>query len=276
MMEGSKGTGSDVYVLETGDCGAARLQMQDEIYGASTRQMMLDAGLGAGMRVLDLACGTGIMSHWIAKQVGPTGTVVGGDISRDQLAYARRQRSDGESSRLPEFIEVNAYDTGLPAESFDMVHCRLLLCHLERPADALREIHRLLKPDGVLVCQDLELSTLFSRPASKAYEQSVALGHAMGKMLGVNYDFGTQLHSAVLEAGFGSPTVKFVQPVHMKGFGKDWWHQTFEEVTPVMIRLGLVTQDEISVLLGEMKRLTVDDQVLLAQARMPAVSAVKR
>jgi hypothetical protein len=52
MIEVSKETGSDVYVLETGDCGAARLQMQDEIYGSSTRQMMLDAGLKAGMRVL--------------------------------------------------------------------------------------------------------------------------------------------------------------------------------------------------------------------------------
>jgi ubiquinone/menaquinone biosynthesis C-methylase UbiE len=253
MLEGSKGTGSDVYVLETGDCGAARLPMQDEIYGASTRQMMLDAGLRAGMRVLDLACGTGIMSHWIAMQVGPTGAVVGGDISRDQLAYARAQGAHSDASRPPEFVELNAYDTGLPAASFDMVHCRLLLCHLERPSDALREIHRLLKPGGVLVCQDLELSTLFSRPPSKAYEQSVALGHAMGKMLGVNYDFGTQLHSAVIQAGFGSPTVRFVQPVHMRGLGKDWWHQTFEEVTPAMIRLGLVTQDEISVLLGELK-----------------------
>jgi ubiquinone/menaquinone biosynthesis C-methylase UbiE len=37
------------------------LQMQDEIYGASTTTD--DAGLCAGMRVLDLACGTGIMSH---------------------------------------------------------------------------------------------------------------------------------------------------------------------------------------------------------------------
>jgi ubiquinone/menaquinone biosynthesis C-methylase UbiE len=275
MIEGSRETGSDVYVLETGDCGAARLQMQDEIYGASTRQMMLDAGLCAGMRVLDLACGTGIMSHWIAKQVGPTGVVVGGDISRDQLAYARTQGAHGETSRAPEFVELNAYDTGLPTASFDMVHCRLLLCHLERPADALREIHRMLKPGGVLVCQDIELSTLFSHPASKAYEQSVALGHAMGKMLGVNYDFGMQLHSAVMEAGFGAPTVRFVQPVHMRGLGKDWWHQTFEEVTPVMIRLGLATQDEISLLLSEMKKLTLDDQVLLAQARMPAVSAVK-
>src|SRR5260370_21130991 len=106
MMEGLKGNGRNVYVLETGDCGAARLQMQDEIYGASTRQMMLDAGLCAGMRVLDLACGTGIMSHWIAKQVGPTGTVVGADISRYQLAYANTQGTQSYGSRLPEVIQV--------------------------------------------------------------------------------------------------------------------------------------------------------------------------
>src|SRR5260370_16930539 len=169
MMEGLKGNGRNVYVLETGDCGAARLQMQDEIYGASTRQMMLDSGLCAGMRVLDLACGTGIMSHWIAQQAGPTGTVVGGDISRDQLAYAREQGTHGEASRPPEFVEVNAYDTGLPSESFDMVHCRLLLCHLERPADALLEIYRLFNPGRLLLCPYLNLSPLFSRPASKPY-----------------------------------------------------------------------------------------------------------
>jgi ubiquinone/menaquinone biosynthesis C-methylase UbiE len=275
MIEGSKGNGSDVYVLETGDCGAARLQMQDEIYGASTRQMMLDSGLCAGMRVLDLACGTGIMSHWIAKQVGPTGTVVGGDISRDQLAYARAQGAHGEASRPPEFVELNAYDTGLPAASFDMVHCRLLLCHLERPADALREIHRLLKPGGVLVCQDVEISSVFSCPPSKAYEQSIALGHAMGKVFGVNYDFGVQLHAAVLQAGFGSPEVRFIQPVHLRGTGKDWWHQTFGEATPAMMRAGLATEGEIATLLAELKRLARDENVLLVQARMPAVSAVK-
>jgi SAM-dependent methyltransferase len=275
MIEGAKGTAGDVYAFETGDCGAARLEMQDEIYGASTRQMMLDSGLRAGMRVLDLACGTGIFTHWIAKQTGPTGMVVGGDINQAQLEYARAQSTPSEGSRPPEFMEVNAYDTGFSSESFDMVHCRLLLCHLQRPHDALLEIYRVLKPGGVLVCQDIVISSVFSCPPSKAYEQSMALGHALGRHLGVNYDFGAQLHTAVMEAGFETPEVSFTQPVQLRGVGKDWWHWCFVEIRPGIIHAGLATEDEMFKLLGELKRLVFDERVLLAQARMPAISAVK-
>ncbi|HWW97311.1 MAG TPA: methyltransferase domain-containing protein [Edaphobacter sp.] len=276
MIEGVKETAGDAYAFETGDCGAARLQMQDEIYGASTRQMMLDSGLGAGMRVLDLACGTGIVTHWIAKQVGRTGTVVGADINREQLEFARAQWTPSEGSRPPDFMEVNAYDMTFAPESFDMVHCRLLLCHLQRPFDALREIHRVLKPGGVLVCQDIVISSAFSCPPTKVYEEAIALGHAMARHLGVNYDFGLQLHTAVMDAGFGSPEVRFIQPAQLRGVGKNWWHQSFVELRPGIIRAKLATEDEMSALLGELERLVLDERVLLAQARMPAVSAVKQ
>jgi hypothetical protein len=85
----------------------------------------------------------------------------------------------------------------------------------------------------------------------------------MGKIFGVNYDFGTQLHSAVMQ-------------VHLRGRGKDWCHQTFAEATPPMIRAELATEDEIATLVAELKRLACDDSVLLAQARMPAAAlAVK-
>lgn len=275
MIDGAKGTAGDVYAFETGDCGAARLEMQDKIYGASTRQMMLDSGLRAGMRVLDLACGSGVVTHWIAKQTGPTGEVVGGDINRAQLEYARAQSTPSEGSRPPEFMEVNAYDAGFSPESFDMVHCRLLLCHLQRPLDALREIHRVLKPGGVLVCQDIVISSVFSCPPTKVYQQAIALGHALGKHLGVDYDFGAQLHAAVMEAGFGTPEVSFTQPAQLRGVGKNWWHQSFVELRPGILRAGLATEDEMATLLGELRRLVLDERVLLAQARMPAVSAVK-
>jgi SAM-dependent methyltransferase len=275
MIEGVKRTAAEIYAFKTGDCGASRLEMQDEIYGASTRQMMLDSGLRAGMRVLDLACGTGIVTHWIAKQVGLTGTVVGADINREQLEFARPQWTPSEGSRPPEFMEVNAYDMGFPSESIDMVHCRLLLCHLQRPLDALLEIYRVLKRGGVLVCQDIVISSVFSCPPTKVYEQSIALGHALARHLGVNYDFGEQLHTAVMEVGFYPPEVNFVQPAQLRGVGKNWWHQSFVELRPGIIGARLATGDEMSTLLGELERLVLDERVLLAQARMPAVSAIK-
>jgi len=55
--------------------------------------------------------------------------------------------------------------------------------------------------------------------AGQSYTARTLRG-AMEKMLGMNYDFGAQLHSALMRAGFGSPTVRFVQPVHMRGLGK--------------------------------------------------------
>jgi SAM-dependent methyltransferase len=204
----------------------------------------------------------------------PTGTVVGGDINLDQLEYARAQWTPSEGSRPPEFMEVNAYDTGFPSERFDMVHCRLLLCHLQCPLNALREIHRVLKPDGVLVCQDIVISTAFSWPPTQVYEQAIALAYALARHLGVNYNFGMELPTAMMEAGFCTPEVNFVQPAQLRGVGKNWWHQSFVELRPGIVSAGLATEDEMATLLGALEALVLDERVLLAQARMPAVSAV--
>jgi hypothetical protein len=57
--------------------------------------------------------------------------------------------------------------------------------------------------------------------------------------------------------------------------GKGWWHQSFVELRPGILRAELATEDEMSELLAELEKLVPDERVLLAQARMPAVSAVK-
>jgi SAM-dependent methyltransferase len=145
MPEGAKGTASDVYALDTGDSGAARLRLLDQVYGPFTRRMLLDAGLDEETRALDLACGIGSIACWMASWIGPAGAVVAGDVNPDQLVVAKSHCSKCEHLPTIDYIEANAYDTGLPAESFDLVHMRLLLCHLTEPAKALREVYRLLK-----------------------------------------------------------------------------------------------------------------------------------
>ena len=101
------------------------------------------------MRVLDMACGVGTVTCWIAEaRWAQAAWWWRADISPDQLAVARETWASCEGLQPVEFIEASAYDTGLPAESFDLVHTRLLLCHLNRPEDAIAEFYRLLKPGG--------------------------------------------------------------------------------------------------------------------------------
>lgn len=275
MPEGAKGTASDVYVLDVGESGAARLRLLDQVYGASTRRMLLEAGLGEGSRVLDLACGIGAVSCWLASQVGATGKVIAGDVNPDQLVVAKWHCAKCEHPAPIEYMEANAYDTGLASESFDIVHMRLLLCHLTDPVRVLAEAYRLLKPGGTLVCQDLRLSSIFCSPESQAYARWVELGLATGAKLGVDYNFGVRLPAATTKVGFRSTQIHLEQPAYLRGPEKRLWEHTFAEAVPVMMRTGVATEDELKGLLKETHELAEDETVLIAQACLPGVVAVK-
>jgi ubiquinone/menaquinone biosynthesis C-methylase UbiE len=275
MPEGAKGTASDVYVLDVGESGAARLRLLDQVYGASTRRMLVETGLREGSRVLDLACGIGAVSCWLASQVGATGKVIAGDVNPDQLVVAKWHCAKCDHPAPIEYVEANAYDTGFASASFDIVHMRLLLCHLADPLKVLAEAYRLLKPGGALVCQDLKLSSIFCSPESSAYARWVQLCMATGARLGVDYDFGIRLPAAAAEVGFRSILIHLEQPAYLRGPEKRLWEHTFAETVPVVVRTGAATEDDLKGLLEEMRQVAEDESVMIAQACLPGVVAVK-
>lgn len=100
------------------------------------------AGVGPGDRVLDVACGTGVVARGAAGLVGRGGHVCGLDVNEDMLAIARRAGPDIE------WRQADASRTGLPDTSFDVVFCQQGLQFFpDRPA-ALREVHRVMAPGG--------------------------------------------------------------------------------------------------------------------------------
>jgi methylase of polypeptide subunit release factors len=58
------------YILATGEAAASRLEMLEEIFGPHSRQLLEKAELSNGLRVADIGCGTGLVSLWIATQLG--------------------------------------------------------------------------------------------------------------------------------------------------------------------------------------------------------------
>lgn len=107
---------------------------------------MLDmAGVDAGMRVLDLACGAGSQSMRAAERVGPDGFVLASDISTTMLAHVHRTAKRKGFSNI-ETLECAAEDLPATQSAFDAAFCRLGLMLFPAPKQALKAVQSLLKP----------------------------------------------------------------------------------------------------------------------------------
>ena len=110
--------------------------------------LLLDAaGVRPGQRVLDVACGTGVLARTGAERVGPTGSVVGVDLNPAMLAVARRLRPDLEW-RQGDVAELPFAD-----RTFDVVLCQSALMFFPDATAALREMARVCAPGGTVGVQ---------------------------------------------------------------------------------------------------------------------------
>jgi ubiquinone/menaquinone biosynthesis C-methylase UbiE len=114
---------------------------------AQTRLLELTA-LRPGERVMDVACGTGLVSFRAAKAVQPGGEVYGTDISEMMIEQSRRLMAARKYTNCW-FERMDAEDLkDLADASFDAALCALGLMYVPDPVQALREQHRVLKPGG--------------------------------------------------------------------------------------------------------------------------------
>jgi 2-polyprenyl-3-methyl-5-hydroxy-6-metoxy-1,4-benzoquinol methylase len=272
MQAQSKLNGRGDYVLATGNAAANRLRILHNVYGPGARELLLRAGIQRGMSVVDLGCGVGMTTQLLAELVGPTGEVIGVDYSAAQVEQARALLPAGLSN--VRFVEASATDTGLPREAFDVVYCRFLLIHLQDPESALREMHGLLKPEGIMAIEDGDLTSATSEPRSKLEEFSNLFG-ALGPKWGVDYTLGRRLFHMVLNAKFSQVGITFNQPVFSKGENKRLLELSVAEAGPSFVSAGLVSHEQLKETVAEMRRLGDDETVLAVMPRMSQVWARK-
>ncbi len=144
------------------------------------------AALAPGARVLDVACGTGVLAAAAAERVGPAGAVVGLDANPGMLAVARAK------PLAVEWVDGRAEALPFPDRAFDAVVSQFGLMFFDDAVGALREMHRVLRPGGTLavaVCDAVErsagyaalaglLEELFGRGIADAFRAPFALGDA--------------------------------------------------------------------------------------------------
>jgi ubiquinone/menaquinone biosynthesis C-methylase UbiE len=103
------------------------------------------ARIARGMRVLDIATGTGLSAEAALSTVGPTGHVTAADVSPAMAEKARERLGEARNASI---LVEDAQALSFSDETFDAVVCNLGLMFFPKPARGLAEFRRVLRPGG--------------------------------------------------------------------------------------------------------------------------------
>jgi SAM-dependent methyltransferase len=196
-----------------------RLVVQGQLFNPFTRRWLQDAGLRAGMHVLDLGCGPGDVSLLAAELVGEQGGVLGVDTNASvlQMAHARAQAA-GLSHVA--FL-VGHIDELALTQRFDAIVGRLILMYLREPEARLRQLATHLCPGGVLAFQEHDIPSQgdATLPASPLWKQAVDWCTQAFQRVGVESRMGMKLCGTFLAAGLPAPHLRYEAAI---GAGPEW------------------------------------------------------
>ena len=105
------------------------------------------AKIEAGEKIIDVACGTGLISFRALEATGEHGYVLGTDLS-DKMIEISARTVEGNKLHNVTFERMDAEQLKLPDEEFDVSLCALGLMYVPSPVNGLKEMHRVLKPGG--------------------------------------------------------------------------------------------------------------------------------
>jgi len=111
-------------------------------------------GLKSGMTAVDVGCGLGYLGYTYWSYFGEGGRYLGVDISSNLLQDAVKGTKDWSLNGEIYFITADAYKLPFPEDFADLVMCQTLLMHLKEPELALSEMMRVVKPEGLIMCQE--------------------------------------------------------------------------------------------------------------------------
>jgi len=164
---------------------------REPVYVELNREFVRSLGLGGGIRVVDLACGTGTLTELILEEIRDRSTVLGVDISRTSLALARRRLfadGDGPGARgRVRLVAASADRLPVRDRSADAVLMGNAIHYFKDPGPLLDEVHRVLRPGGLFAFNTSFYAGTFLPGTERFYEEWVkeAVKYVLKKRPGI-------------------------------------------------------------------------------------------
>jgi SAM-dependent methyltransferase len=244
-------TPEKVYVLGHSNPEIERLQKQSLFLEAFTRRCLQDAGIKPGLKVLDAGCGAGDVSLILAEMVGPTGQVVGVDFNPKVLETARVR---AEMAGLTNLTFIQGDIQGdiqeiIPDTDFDALAGRLILFHLKDKIGALKMLINHVRPGGLVVFQDYDLTVIKTYPDSDLFNATAYRMNEAFRRGGAEPQMGMRLAGIFMEAGLPCPSLRCEASLGADAawLGFDQIEMVTRTILPLIERFGLATAEELDV-----------------------------
>ncbi len=188
-----------------------RLQLLREVMDPITHRHLKRLELRPGWRCLDVGAGDGSIAEWMVDRVKPEGRVVATDIDPRFL-------EDVSGPHL-EVRQHDVLEDELEHESYDLVHCRTLLMHLNDPEAALEKMVRALKPGGWLLAEETDYRSFGA--ADPDHRLSTGFDRILGQM------FDLLLQAGVTDAFYGRRLRGVVEEYPWRSLGNEGASRVF-------------------------------------------------
>ena len=237
------------YALGRNEAEHDRLIEQGELLRPLTRRVFEAAGIGPGMRVLDVGCGAGDVAFLAGEMVGAEGSVLGVDLDGKAVELADARRAAQQVGN----VAFRCADAGSSAFGgpFDAVVGRFVLMFMGDATAALRHFANQLRPGGVAVFQEWVASV----HGVSATEQPVlaALLELLSETFarsGASLSMGAELYWRMLDAGLEpepEPLAEIAVSTGADTPGPRRWALLARSLLPKAIEFGLATDTELDI-----------------------------
>jgi SAM-dependent methyltransferase len=211
-----------------------------------TERLLRDAGITAGMHVLDVGCARGDFTFAVARVVGERGAVTGLDREPRFLSNAR-ERAKHLGLTNVDFIEADLLAPPMDRGAYDAVVGRRVLMYQPDRVLALRALSHTLRPGGVLLFQEVD-STMVPAPARShpLHEQVTHWIWTTVAREGATTSMGFELPGAMEAAGLTVEGIRAEAVVQSAG-GRDPTATVVRAMLPRIVSLGVASESEIDV-----------------------------
>jgi SAM-dependent methyltransferase len=210
-----------------------RLALMSELLDPMHHNYIEKLGLQPGWRCLEIGCGNGSISQWLAGQLGPNGIAVASDLDLRYLA--------GVKAPHLQIRQLNILEDSLEEGAYGLVTARAILHHLASPEKAVQRMAAALKPGGTLLSIEPDML-----PVTAAEPETMHIFWQgwlqWSRTMGIDYFIGRKMPRMLAETGLESVSAEGHTAMFNGGSPwADYWIRTMRELRPKLVESGNLT-----------------------------------